>query len=67
MLMEIRNFAVVIAAQSPDPEALGGADGDQMETKLVLESLRQAERMRINFDERSEFISKEYGVMLLGC
>ena len=42
---------------------IGGADGDQMETKLVLESLRQAERMRINFDERSEFIYR--GIMAL--
>ena len=42
---------------------IGGADGDHMETKLVLESLRQAERMRINFDERSEFIYR--GIMAL--
>ena len=42
---------------------IGGQDGDHMETKLVLESLRQAERMRINFDERSEFIYR--GIMAL--
>ena len=42
---------------------IGGRDGDHMETKLMLESLRQAERMRINFDERSEFIYR--GIMAL--
>ena len=42
---------------------IGGRDGNHMETKLMLESLRQAERMRINFDERSEFIYR--GIMAL--
>ena len=42
---------------------IGGQDGNHMETKLMLESLRQAERMRINFDERSEFIYR--GIMAL--
>ncbi|MBQ9746578.1 MAG: DUF4364 family protein [Clostridia bacterium] len=40
-----------------------GAGGAHLETKLVLESRRQAERMRINFDERSEFIYR--GIMAL--
>jgi hypothetical protein len=43
--------------------SIGGHDGNHMETKLMLESLRQAERMRINFDERSEFIYR--GIMAL--
>lgn len=42
---------------------IGGADGNHLETKLMLESLRQAERMKINFDERSEFIYR--GIMAL--
>ncbi len=42
---------------------VGGAGGEALETKLVLESKRQAERMRINFDERSEFIYR--GIMAL--
>jgi len=45
---------------------IGGHDGDHMETKLVLESLRQAERMRINFDERSEFIYRGMMALLSG-
>ena len=43
--------------------SIGWHDGNHMETKLMLESLRQAERMRINFDERSEFIYR--GIMAL--
>jgi hypothetical protein len=42
---------------------VGGADGPHLEAKLMLESLRQAERMSINFDERSEFIYR--GIMAL--
>ncbi len=42
---------------------VGGAEGAALEAKLVLESKRQAERMRINFDERSEFIYR--GIMAL--
>ncbi len=42
---------------------VGGTGGAALETKLVLESKRQAERMRINFDERSEFIYR--GIMAL--
>jgi hypothetical protein len=45
---------------------IGGREGDHMETKLVLESLRQAERMRINFDERSEFIYRGMMALLSG-
>jgi hypothetical protein len=40
-----------------------GEGGAALETKLLLESKRQAERMRINFDERSEFIYR--GIMAL--
>lgn len=42
---------------------IGGTGGAALETKLLLESKRQAERMRINFDERSEFIYR--GIMAL--
>ena len=45
---------------------IGGADGNHLETKLVLESLRQAERMKINFDERSEFIYRGMMALLSG-
>ena len=45
---------------------ISGQGGDHMETKLVLESLRQAERMRINFDERSEFIYRGMMALLSG-
>ncbi|MGN1096106.1 MAG: DUF4364 family protein [Eubacteriales bacterium] len=40
-----------------------GADGVYMETKLRLDSRKQAERMRINYDERCEFIYR--GIMAL--
>ena len=42
---------------------VGSPENIHMETKLLLESRRQAERMRINFDERSEFIYR--GIMAL--
>ena len=46
--------------------SVNGADGTHFETSLLLESLRQAERMRINFDERSEFIYRGILALLSG-
>lgn len=46
--------------------SVNGAGGTHFETSLLLESLRQAEHMRINFDERSEFIYKGILALLSG-
>ena len=46
--------------------SVNGVGGTHFETSLLLESLRQAEHMRINFDERSEFIYKGILALLSG-
>lgn len=43
-----------------------GKDRVYMETKLLLDSKRQAERMKINYDERSEFIYRGMMALLSG-
>lgn len=40
-----------------------GPDGVYMETRLLLDSRKKAEKMKINYDERSEFIYR--GIMAL--
>ncbi|MBO5023128.1 MAG: DUF4364 family protein [Clostridia bacterium] len=46
--------------------SVSGEDGIFMETKLLLDSRKQAERMLINFDERSEFIYRGMMALLSG-
>ncbi|MBO5006623.1 MAG: DUF4364 family protein [Clostridia bacterium] len=46
--------------------SVSGEDGVYMETKLLLDSRKQAERMLINFDERSEFIYRGMMALLSG-
>lgn len=46
--------------------SVSGEDGVFMETKLLLDSRKQAERMLINFDERSEFIYRGMMALLSG-
>lgn len=43
-----------------------GADGVYMETKILLDSRKQAERMLLNFNERSEFIYRGMMALLSG-
>ncbi len=43
-----------------------GADGVYMETKILLDSRKQADRMLLNFDERSEFIYRGMMALLSG-
>lgn len=43
-----------------------GADGVYMETKMLLDSRKQAEKMLINFDEQSEFIYRGMMALLSG-
>ncbi len=46
--------------------SVAGDDSVYMETKLLLDSRKQAERMLINFDERSEFIYRGMMALLSG-
>ena len=46
--------------------SVDGKDGVYMETKLLLDSRKQAERMLLNFNERSEFIYRGMLALLSG-
>ena len=46
--------------------SVSGEDGVYMETRLLLDSRKQAERMLLNFNERSEFIYRGMMALLSG-